>query len=274
LASKDKARQYKPSHVKRLFTLSGNQCFAPDCTKPLIARDQRSIIAKICHIEAAADDGPRFNPDMTDDDRRHFDNLLLLCDECHTIIDNIENEADYPVKLLSNWKKQHESKLLYEVLNKQPALLSQVITKLANANLEDEAHTNESAESAFQIRNKLDYNSVKRNRPLIEDFKIFNGKLNTIYQALESDNAFKMESLFRNIKMIYVKSKGKYIQDFDNQLPDIKKHSDDIFEDVEERLLELAQDSDNTVIDDISFGVSVVMVDAFMRCKILEEPKS
>ena len=93
------------STVKRLCTLSGNQCAAPGCTKSLIARDGKTIVSKICHIEAANENGPRFNPGMEDDERRHFDNLILLCDECHRMIDNQENEKKYPVVLLKEWKK-------------------------------------------------------------------------------------------------------------------------------------------------------------------------
>ena len=102
----EKARQYKPSTVRRLDILSGNECSAPDCSNKLIARDGQTIVSKICHIEATSINGPRFNPDMTDDERRHFDNLILLCDECHSIIDNPENESDYPVELAKGVEKR------------------------------------------------------------------------------------------------------------------------------------------------------------------------
>ena len=47
--TKDKSRQYKPSTVRRLDTLSGNECAHPNCSKKLIAEDGISIISKICH---------------------------------------------------------------------------------------------------------------------------------------------------------------------------------------------------------------------------------
>jgi hypothetical protein len=56
---RDKAREYKTSHLKRLFALSGNQCAEPNCSRTLIAKDGESIIAKICHIKAASSDGPK-----------------------------------------------------------------------------------------------------------------------------------------------------------------------------------------------------------------------
>lgn len=105
-----KARDYKPSDVKRLFAFSGNQCAEPSCERPVIGKDGLTVVGKICHIEAASKNGPRYRKDMTDDDRRSFDNLILLCDEDHSIIDNKENESEYSVAHLKEWKKQHQEK--------------------------------------------------------------------------------------------------------------------------------------------------------------------
>ena len=270
--TKSKARDYRPAHVKRLFALSGNQCAAPDCTRAIIAKDEKSVIAKICHIEAASYDGPRWNQSMTDDQRRHFDNLILMCDECHTIIDNKDNEAEYPKELLVGWKKQHEGKLLYGAFDRQPSLLNMVISQLTEVDFDDNEESSTGASQSFQIDDKIEYNSIKRNKTLIDEFKIFNGKLNSLYQTLEQESSFKIERLHRNIKRLYIKTKGKYILDSDDRMSIIQAHADDILEDIEEELLKLAEDGGETFSDDISFGISVVMVDAFMRCKILEEP--
>ena len=66
------ARKYTLPTIKKLYGLSGNQCAAPDCKKVLIARDGISITSKICHMEAASSDGPRYNPSMSDKDRAHY----------------------------------------------------------------------------------------------------------------------------------------------------------------------------------------------------------
>lgn len=100
-------RDYKVSDIKRLFTFSRNQCTKPECHKKLIAEDGKTVIAKICHIEAAKKGGPRFRESMNDDERRSYDNLILLCDEHHQIIDKKENENEYPPKLLREWKAKH-----------------------------------------------------------------------------------------------------------------------------------------------------------------------
>ncbi|MBD9093084.1 MAG: hypothetical protein EGQ20_11220 [Bacteroides oleiciplenus] len=265
----NKARNYTLSTLKKLYALSGNQCAAPDCKRVLIARDGISITSKICHIEAASEDGPRYNSLMTDKERAHFDNLILLCDECHTIIDNKENEGKYPVTLLREWKRNHESKFLHEQL-RNPTLLTQAINAIADANFENDT-VNEESLQIFGISDKISYNNIKRNKCLIEEYGGYYGKINSLYGELESQGSFKKEKLLRNIRIVYLKTKGKYTQGVSDPMPIIKEKADDIIEDIENEFISLATDT-NKYQEDISFGISVVLVDAFMRCKILEEP--
>jgi len=180
--------------VRRLDTLSGNKCAAPNCTKSLVARDNETIISKICHIEAASENGPRFNPEMTDDERRHFDNLILLCDECHSIIDNKDNEQKYPVSLLKEWKRNHESKQLYQ-LNLNPSLLTFAINVILNTTFDEtDCKVDESIEP-FKIEDKIKYNAIKRNKSLIDEYKIFYTKISSLYNELEIQGSFKKEVL-------------------------------------------------------------------------------
>tara|TARA_Y100000034_G_scaffold32291_1_gene39571 strand:- start:148199 stop:151792 length:3594 start_codon:yes stop_codon:yes gene_type:complete len=102
-------RDYKPSEIKRLFALSKNQCTKPNCKNKLVAEDGKTLISYICHIEAAKKGGPRFNREMDDDQRRSYDNLILLCDEHHRIVDNKENEKEFTKVLLQQWKSDHHA---------------------------------------------------------------------------------------------------------------------------------------------------------------------
>ncbi|WP_025663948.1 tetratricopeptide repeat protein [Aquimarina megaterium] len=103
-----KARNYRISDIKKLFAFSGNQCAKPGCTNPVIAEDQKTVIGQICHISAASPNGPRYNEEMTDEERRSYENLILLCGEHHEIIDNIDNVDDYDTEKLKQWKRDHE----------------------------------------------------------------------------------------------------------------------------------------------------------------------
>lgn len=102
-----KPRDYLPSDIKRLFAFSGNQCSEPNCKRPVIAEDGITVVGKVCHLEAASSKGPRYRIEMTDEERRSYDNLILLCDEHHSIIDNKKNEGKFPKRLLLEWKNDH-----------------------------------------------------------------------------------------------------------------------------------------------------------------------
>lgn len=266
----NKARQYKPTTVRKLDTLSGNQCYSPDCEKFLIAKDGETITSKICHIEAASPNGARYNSSMNDDERRHFNNLILLCDECHLIIDNKINESKYPVLLLQEWKRSHESKRL-EKLNSNPSLLKIAINAIAEANFETSEAIDSSSLNPFKIDQKLEYNLIKRNRYLIEEYKIYYTKISALYQELDAQGSFKKDKLLRNIRKLYLKTKGKYVNDAKDIMAAIRENSDSIIEDIEEELLKSCESS-NQFSEDVAFAISIVLVDAFMRCKILEEP--
>lgn len=270
--TKNKARLYKPSTIRRLDTLSGNECSSPDCDKPLVARDDKSIISKICHIEAASSDGPRYNPNMTDDERRDFNNLILLCDECHTIIDNKENENEYPVSVLKDWKEAHQSKIIQKLQTKQ-SLLKMAIDAIAEYDLDDSFMNVDEGSNPFNIDHKIQYNMVVRNRPLINEYKVYYNKVSTLYDELEAQGSFKKDKLLSNIRRIYLKVKGKYVDGIESEIDAIRKNADNIIEDVEDILNCYDGVEKGRFPEEISFGISVIMVDAFMRCKILEEPE-
>jgi len=266
----DKARQYKPSTVRRLDTLSCNQCANPECNRKLIAKDGETIVSKICHIEAASQNGPRYNPDMTDDDRRDFDNLILLCDECHSIIDNKYNETKYTVSLLKEWKRNHEDKCRQGKLIKNPKLINQAINAIASIEFEEES--DDSSLNIFDINKKIEYNSVKEYKYIIEEYSKYYGKLNSLYSELEKQGSFKKEKLLKIIRNLYLKIKGEIVDGQDNEFEIIQKNADKILKTVEESLWTIINKKQSSE-DDVYIAIPIIIVDAFMRCKILEEPK-
>lgn len=92
--------------IRALLVRSGNQCAFPGCAHPIV-NEKQEFIAQVCHIEAASPGGPRYNPTMTEDQRRAFPNLLLLCYRHHVETDDT---AEYPVDILRDMKAQHESR--------------------------------------------------------------------------------------------------------------------------------------------------------------------
>lgn len=87
-----------------LFAKSGNVCAFPGCTHELVT-PRNLFIGQICHIEAASLGGQRFNRDSDDEQRRLFDNLLLLCYRHHKETDDV---LAFDTQTLRQMKRNHE----------------------------------------------------------------------------------------------------------------------------------------------------------------------
>ena len=91
----------------RLFADSAGFCQKPDCKRTLFVDAGSTIvhIAEMAHVFAASDRGPRANSSLPDQDLSAYENLILLCPSCHTIVDKAPNE--YPDTLMVEWKRRH-----------------------------------------------------------------------------------------------------------------------------------------------------------------------
>lgn len=107
------ARNIKQNTIKRLYGLSGNVCANPDCHHKL--SNGENHFSEIAHICAAKPNGPRYVPNMTDEERRSIDNLILLCDSCNKLVDS--DEKKYSISLLKEWKKKHEDFVSSDIYN-------------------------------------------------------------------------------------------------------------------------------------------------------------
>jgi hypothetical protein len=63
---------------------------------------------QIAHIRAAERGGPRYVANMTDEQRRAFSNLILLCKAHHDIVDKLRVQ-DFSIETLGEWKAEREA---------------------------------------------------------------------------------------------------------------------------------------------------------------------
>jgi len=100
--------------MKILFQRSGNRCAFPGCTKILIHPesdlDDPVILSEIAHIVARSPDGPRGKHHLPLKERDKYDNLILLCEEHHHVVD--EQFHTYTVERLHQMKVDHEKLML------------------------------------------------------------------------------------------------------------------------------------------------------------------
>ena len=115
--------------VKHLFAVSGNRCAFPNCDSPLV-EESGTVTGEIAHIRAVSENGPRFDPKQSDEERYSFDNLMLLCGRHHTIIDS--EVAQYPVALLLEIKHTHEKNGVVEINPGDGTIAQSLIQKYQN----------------------------------------------------------------------------------------------------------------------------------------------
>ena len=103
-ASPDRFTQFK------LFANSGGYCQNPSCNENLYKSFESDDIhiAEIAHI-ISANEGARKNSKLTPEEKGSFENLILLCPNCHTTIDKAEDS--FPVETIIKWKEDHKKKL-------------------------------------------------------------------------------------------------------------------------------------------------------------------
>ena len=98
-----------PNETKlRLFSASAGHCQKPDCLKPLfpaeIGGDKH--IAEMAHVIPHGDTGPRHEERPAEEfEADSFENLILLCPTCHTIIDKAPES--FPRSMILVWKSNH-----------------------------------------------------------------------------------------------------------------------------------------------------------------------
>ncbi|CAC9611364.1 hypothetical protein [uncultured Gammaproteobacteria bacterium] len=258
-----KSRNYTSKTLKRLFALSGNQCAFPNCNKEMTNKDNAQD-SNICHIEAKNSKGKRYNSNMTDSQRDDYPNLIVLCVQHHDLIDN---DADtYVVEVLKEMKQKHEIEITKKLSPlKTISVIDRVVHKISEIDIEQIGSSE--IEFSFKPEDKIQYNNIKIYKPLFDEYKIYSSKLNAIYDEIDAEGSLKKIMLLRNIKSIYLKIKGQLGI---NSQADIQNQADNIIEQVESELLnKIGNDLDE---ENIEFAIKVILVDAFMRCKILEEP--
>ncbi len=101
----------------------GCRCSKPDCGRSTIgaASDEHGIInvGVAAHITAASLGGLRYDPNLTNAQRKHYSNGIWLCGTDAKMVDS--DEAFFTVKKLHSWKKTAERRSFLEIVSSKPS---------------------------------------------------------------------------------------------------------------------------------------------------------
>ncbi len=264
-----------PKTIQRLYALSGNRCAFPWCKELITSSEKNQLMANVCHIESAEPKWERYNKSQTDEQRRSFENLILLCPNHHIETDNV---VTYPVDILLEMKRKHEDKTqlepaVFQEFQKYPSILGKIITEIRIQSVfNDKSKISNNKE--FSIAKKIEFNSVKRYRTIINQYKIYQGKLDKIYKEIEKNGSSDKEILLEEIHWLYEMGKIN-LWIFEDDITKIQENADTLIDLVKSELyktIEKSSNIENIPIEALNVGILIIIVDAFMRCKILEEP--
>jgi SMODS-associated and fused to various effectors sensor domain/HNH endonuclease len=109
---KPKSRDVSPKTRLFLFVRAGGRCEFDGCNRYLIEHHltkSEGVFAQMAHIWAFGDKGPRANPALDGNEIHRLPNLMLLCPECHKLID--DDPVQYTLEVLRGHKKAHEDRV-------------------------------------------------------------------------------------------------------------------------------------------------------------------
>lgn len=93
--------------IKSLWSRSGGRCAM--CKTEIILQEKEnnpSPIGEMAHIKGLNSESARYDPNMSDEERNSYENLIILCPTCHTKIDKYPSE--YTSEKLKQIKIEHE----------------------------------------------------------------------------------------------------------------------------------------------------------------------
>ncbi|WP_143175299.1 hypothetical protein [Cryptosporangium aurantiacum] len=130
---------------------------------------------EIAHIRAAEKNGPRWDPAMSEADRAHFDNLILLCRPHHKMVDSIA-PADYPVEALTSWKSERERGAAAQLRSLRQLTeegLQEIIAQVVRSRDEElqsalDRFSQVDSEAASVLRGLVDELQYLQRRPLLD----------------------------------------------------------------------------------------------------------
>lgn len=104
-------RRYSERTLKILWGRAAGKCAVPECRIDLIGdatdHDPVVVIGDIAHIEASSDKGPRANRKLSAKKRDNYDNLILLCKNCHFRFD--AQKRTNTVLTIKRLRAEHEA---------------------------------------------------------------------------------------------------------------------------------------------------------------------
>lgn len=141
--------------IRKVRERVGLRCSNPDCRVPTAAASGDEDVNNMgiaAHIYAASKGGPRYDENMSIEERRSMKNAIWLCSNCSIKIDRDINK--YTDKVLYEWKAESEKITLEEQGQKLPAKNDAINTLMASFTGISKSHLSQSISNIHEANRK------------------------------------------------------------------------------------------------------------------------
>lgn len=158
---------------------------------------------------------------------------------------------------------------------KVPTLLSSLIKKLCNV-FDENPSNSDIIILPYTPEEKIAYNNVIQYKYIIMDNSKYYTICNSILDTLDNHNIGCKSKILKSIKLKYDEIVGELLLDNSQaeKIELIRKNADNIINKMKDFLrIRLEQGDEMLTQEDIDCGLAIIVVYAFLECKILENPK-
>lgn len=116
--------------------------------------------------------------------------------------------------------------------------------------------------NTFEIDRKITFNNLNDSKDIIADYSAHHARVDKIYNEFDTQGVNKSSSVLAKVRSSYIRNKST-------------KSDDKLFFLVIDNVLNFVIEShncDEIPIDELELCVNILVVDAFIRCKIFENP--
>lgn len=201
-----------------------NLCSNPACGNSTIepTKTNSSSIIKTgtaAHICAASPNGPRYDPEMTREERSSIENAIWLCNHCAKKIDT-EPDA-YPKNILMEWKQHAELRIL---LNSNKRFYT-----------EDEVEKEKFKTTLSVIKNNGQFipkNLSMLSQAIVKEISSLDPRLHVNYSYINNAHHFDISIIEDPIDPVTVSFQPLNINEFQNKFKNLIEHGRSLESDI------------------------------------------
>ena len=181
-----------------------------------------------------------------------YDDKRILRDVLAKDIDTIRNLASYLEKSI----------LPATADERRPSVITYVINRLADEPLAEIAVNPDT--KSFDLEPKIDFNSLKKWRDIISEYTVFSLLVDKIYRAYDEQGVNKSFAVLSSLHDLYLNLASELTGD---------ALFDKLLESVYEIVNKDYECNESLTREELQMNIKIVLVDAFVRCKIFKKPE-